>query len=92
MFLGNGVKVVTGLCKTMFAAGLHKFAPGVYMGWGLGANDSANVFGTAVATRVITYRVAVTLTAIFAVIGAVYQGPRVMPLFKNTLLAKRNHF
>jgi len=51
------------------------------MGWGLGANDSANVFGTAVATRVISYRNAVILTAIFVVIGAWAQGPMVMGLF-----------
>ena len=51
------------------------------MGWGLGANDAANVFGTAVVTRVISYRNAVILTSIFVVIGAWAQGPMVMQLF-----------
>ena len=67
----------------MAKAGLHRFLPGLYMGWGLGANDSANVFGTAVATRVVSYRRAIWLTAIFVMIGACYQGPMVMPLFKK---------
>ena len=53
------------------------------MGWGLGANDSANVFGTAVATRIISYKRAIILTSIFVMIGAMTQGWRVMPLFKK---------
>ena len=31
-------------------------AGGLYLGWALGANDAANVFGTAVASRIITFR------------------------------------
>ena len=44
------------------------------MGWALGANDAANVFGTAVASRIVRYRTAVILAAVFIVIGAVIQG------------------
>jgi len=44
------------------------------MGWSLGANDSANVFGTAVSSRMVSYRLAVFLTAVFVVIGALWQG------------------
>jgi len=47
---------------------------GAFLGWGLGANDSANIFGTAVHTKVVTYRMAVILTSIFVVIGAVIDG------------------
>ncbi len=47
---------------------------GSFLGWGLGANDSANVFGTAVHTKVVRYPLAVTLTALFVVIGAVIDG------------------
>ncbi len=44
------------------------------MGWSLGTNDAANAFGTAVATRVIKYRTAVTIIAIFVIIGAFIGG------------------
>jgi len=44
------------------------------MGWSLGTNDAANAFGTAVATRVVKYRTAVTIIAIFVIIGAFVAG------------------
>ncbi len=47
---------------------------GLFMGWSLGTNDAANAFGTAVATRVVKYRTAVTIIAVMVVIGAVLQG------------------
>lgn len=46
----------------------------VFLGWALGANDSANVFGTAVASRMVKYWLAITLTAIFVVLGALIFG------------------
>jgi len=47
---------------------------GVFMGWGLGANDSANIFGTGVASGLIRYRTAVLVTAIFVILGAMLEG------------------
>ena len=47
---------------------------GLFMGWSLGTNDAANAFGTAVATRVVKYRTAVTIIAIFVIIGAFVAG------------------
>jgi len=47
---------------------------GAFLGWGLGANDSANIFGTAVYSKVIKYSTAVIITAIFVVLGAVING------------------
>lgn len=44
------------------------------MGWSLGTNDAANAFGTAVATRVVKYRTAVIIIAIFVIIGAFIGG------------------
>ena len=38
------------------------------MGWSLGTNDAANAFGTAVATKVIRYRTAVIIIAIFVIL------------------------
>lgn len=46
----------------------------VFLGWALGANDAANIFGTAVATRMVKFRVAAILTSIFVVLGAVLEG------------------
>ena len=51
---------------------------GVFMGWSVGTNDAANVFGTAVGTRVVKYRTAVWLCAAFAVLGAVVNGHKVI--------------
>lgn len=53
---------------------MFRLLSGVFLGWSLGANDSANVFGTAVASRVIKFSVAATITAIFVIAGAILQG------------------
>ncbi len=53
---------------------LIQYLGGAFLGWSLGANDSANVFGTAVSSRMVKYRVAIVLTAVFVIIGAVMQG------------------
>ncbi|AFK08310.1 phosphate/sulfate permease [Mesotoga prima MesG1.Ag.4.2] len=50
--------------------------PAVVFGWALGANDAANVYGTAVTSGLVKYRVAVVLSAIFIVIGALLEGSR----------------
>jgi PiT family inorganic phosphate transporter len=47
---------------------------GALMGWTLGANDTASVFGLAITTQVIRARNALLLTALFVIIGAVLQG------------------
>jgi len=46
----------------------------VVLGWGLGANDAANVFGAAVSSQVLRWGTAAVLTAAFVTIGAVAQG------------------
>ncbi|ERP31774.1 inorganic phosphate transporter [Chitinivibrio alkaliphilus] len=46
----------------------------ILLGWGLGANDSANIFGTAVASRVVPYTTAIVLSSIFILAGALFQG------------------
>ncbi|MBN2126613.1 MAG: inorganic phosphate transporter, partial [Deltaproteobacteria bacterium] len=51
---------------------------GVFLGWSLGANDAANIFGTGVATGTVKYRTAVLLTAAFALLGAILEGPKCM--------------
>jgi len=47
---------------------------GLFLGWSLGANDAANVFGTAVGTRMLRFRTAAVVCSVFVVIGAVSGG------------------
>ena len=47
---------------------------GLFLGWALGANDAANVFGTAVGTRMIRFTTAAIICSIFVVLGAVVSG------------------
>ncbi len=47
---------------------------GLLLGWSLGANDAANVFGTAVGTRMIRFKTAATIASIFVILGAVISG------------------
>lgn len=44
------------------------------MGWSLGSNDAANIFGTAVGSRMLRFRTAAIIASIFIVLGAVLQG------------------
>jgi len=46
----------------------------VYLGWSLGANDASNVFGSAVASRMLKFRTAAILAAAFVVFGALLEG------------------
>lgn len=47
---------------------------GLFMGWSLGANDAANIFGTAVGTKMIRFTTAAIICSIFVVLGAVAGG------------------
>lgn len=47
---------------------------GIYMGWALGANDAANVFGTAVASRMVRFLTAALLCSVFVILGAWFEG------------------
>ena len=57
---------------------MWRLLSGVFLGWSLGANDAANVFGTGVTTGIVRYRTAILLTALFAVVGALLEGPKCM--------------
>ena len=54
--------------------GLGPLGGGLFLGWTLGANNAANVFGTAVATRIISFRNAAILCGVMVIVGAVLQG------------------
>ncbi len=63
-------------------------AAGLFMGWSLGTVDSAGAFGTAVATRVVRYKTAVIIIAVFVVAGAFIGGAGNIGAL--TLLAESN--
>jgi len=53
---------------------LFYLSSGLFLGWSLGANDAANVFGTAVGSGMIKFRKAAIIASIFVILGAVLQG------------------
>jgi PiT family inorganic phosphate transporter len=55
----------------------------VFLGWSLGANDSANTFGTAVSSQMVRWRTAALLIAVSAAAGALLQGAGGLETYKN---------
>jgi PiT family inorganic phosphate transporter len=47
---------------------------GLFLGWSLGANDAANVFGTAVGTKMLRFQTAALIGSVFVILGAVVSG------------------
>ncbi len=47
---------------------------GLFLGWSLGAKDAANVFGTAVGSRMVRFKVAAAIASLFVILGAVVEG------------------
>jgi phosphate/sulfate permease len=47
---------------------------GLFLGWSLGANDASNVFGSAVGSKMISFRKAAIIASVFVILGAVIQG------------------
>ncbi len=58
----------------MSATTLFFISSGIFLGWSLGANHAANVFGTAVMSKMVHYRVAAIVAGIFVTLGAVFGG------------------
>ena len=56
---------------------------GLFMGWGLGANDAANLFGPGVSAKIVKYRTATILIAVFALLGASLEGTKCMHSLGN---------
>ncbi len=47
---------------------------GLFLGWSLGANDASHIFGSAVGSKMVTFRKAAIIASLFFIIGAVIQG------------------
>ncbi len=47
---------------------------GLFLGWTLGANNMSSVFGTAIGTKMISFKIAAIIACIFVVLGSVCSG------------------
>jgi phosphate/sulfate permease len=47
---------------------------GLFLGWSLGANDASNVFGSAVGSKMLSFRKAAIIATLCVILGAVLQG------------------
>jgi len=47
---------------------------GLFLGWSFGANNAGNVFGTAVGSKMVSFKVAAVVTGIFMILGSYLSG------------------
>jgi PiT family inorganic phosphate transporter len=65
---------------------------GVYCGWNIGANDTANCIGPTVGCGLLKFRKAVVLVAIFVVLGGILQGHHVMETIGKGIIAEELNY
>jgi len=53
---------------------LFLLSSGLFLGWSLGANDAANMFGTAVGTKMVRFTNAAIISSVAVILGAVISG------------------
>jgi PiT family inorganic phosphate transporter len=59
---------------------------GVFMAWGIGANDVANAMATSVGSRALTIRQAILVAAVFEFLGAVLAGGAVTSTIRQGIV------
>ncbi len=53
---------------------LFFLSSGLFLGWSLGGNDAANVFGTAVGSKMMRFKTAAIIGSVFVILGSVISG------------------
>lgn len=53
---------------------LFYLTSGLFLGWSLGANDASHIFGSAVGSKMVSFRKAAIIASVFFILGAVMQG------------------
>ncbi len=59
---------------------------GLFMTWGIGANDVANALGTSVGSGAITVRTAILIAAVFEFLGAAFAGGHVTKTIRKDII------
>jgi PiT family inorganic phosphate transporter len=59
---------------------------GLFMTWGIGANDVANALGTSVGSGAVTVRTAIIIAAIFEFLGAAFAGGHVTKTIRKGII------
>ncbi len=62
---------------------MWRITGGLFLGWSLGANHSANIFGTAVASGLVRFSQALWLTAVYVLLGAATEGTKCMATYSK---------
>jgi len=59
---------------------------GLFMAWGIGANDVANAMGTSVGSGALTFKQAVIIAAVFEFAGAILAGGEVTSTIRKSII------
>lgn len=62
---------------------LFFLSSGLFLGWSLGANDAANIFGTAVGSKMVRFKFIAAIACVFVIIGAVFGGSGTSATLEN---------